>query len=218
MFLAEPRGRVTVLLQNGANGAVRFQNDRVVARIPRGKLPHDAKAGDVVIATRDQGRARRRAERRGVEIRVTQPVLRDAIQRRGRDDAAERARRAEAAIVGHDEQHVGRALRRHDAWRPPGFGLRAFVLITPPNFGSGSGSCLPPVVVVARGEPSSPVTCWALAGSAETSPARGRGWPRRDLSSFFFIEFYSLALFLGVLPRISKSRDSLPRSAPLTRR
>ena len=119
VFLAEPRGRVTVLLQDGANGAVRFQNDRVIARIPRGQLPHDAKAGDVVIATRDQGRARRRAERRGVEIRVAQPGLRDAIQRRGRDDAAERARRAEAAIVRHDEQHIGRALRRHDARRPP---------------------------------------------------------------------------------------------------
>ena len=127
MFLAEPRGRVTVLLQDGANGAVRLHNDRVVARIPRGNFPHDAKAGDVMVAAGDQGRARRRAERRGVEIRVTQPGLRDAIQRRRRDDAAERARRTEAAIVGHDEQHIGRALRRHDARRPPRFRLRGLV-------------------------------------------------------------------------------------------
>ena len=40
-----------------------------------------------------------------------------------------------------------------------GLDSEAFVLITPPNFGSGSGSCLPPVVVVALGEPGSPVTC-----------------------------------------------------------
>ena len=66
-----------------------------------------------------------------MEIRVAQPALRDAIQRRGRDDAAEGARRAEAAIVGHDEQHVGRALRRHDARRPPGFRLRGFFLDHP---------------------------------------------------------------------------------------
>src|SRR6266446_8897341 len=30
-------------------------------------------------------------------------------------------------------------------------------LITPPNFGSGAGSCLPEMVVVAPGEPTSPV-------------------------------------------------------------
>ena len=38
----------------------------------------------------------------------------------------------------------------------------AFSLITPPNFGSGGGSCLPSIVVVALGEPGSPVTCCAL--------------------------------------------------------
>ena len=40
-----------------------------------------------------------------------------------------------------------------------GFDSVAFSLITPPNFGSGGGSCLPSMVVVAPGEPSSPVTC-----------------------------------------------------------
>src|SRR5437773_7983946 len=35
----------------------------------------------------------------------------------------------------------------------------AFSLITPPNFGSGGGSCLPSMVVVAPGEPGTPV-CW----------------------------------------------------------
>jgi hypothetical protein len=37
--------------------------------------------------------------------------------------------------------------------------LGAFSLITPANFGSGGGSCWPPIVVVAPGEPGSPVGC-----------------------------------------------------------
>src|SRR4249920_2516374 len=40
----------------------------------------------------------------------------------------------------------------------------AVSLITPPNFGSGGGSCLPSMVVVALGEPGVPVVCcWAWA-------------------------------------------------------
>ena len=40
----------------------------------------------------------------------------------------------------------------------------AFSLITPPNFGSGGGSCLPLIVVVALGEPGVPMICCALRG------------------------------------------------------
>src|SRR6185437_14084711 len=40
----------------------------------------------------------------------------------------------------------------------------AFSLITPPNFGSGGGNCLPSRVVVAPGEPGVPVVwIWAWA-------------------------------------------------------
>src|SRR5438034_11313873 len=42
-----------------------------------------------------------------------------------------------------------------------GFDSEALSLITPSNFGSGGGSCLPLMVVVALGEPNSPVTCCA---------------------------------------------------------
>src|SRR5271157_4832949 len=44
------------------------------------------------------------------------------------------------------------------------FDSDAFSLITPPNFGSGAGSCFPSIVVVALGEPGTPLTCWALVG------------------------------------------------------
>jgi hypothetical protein len=44
-----------------------------------------------------------------------------------------------------------------------GVDSEAFSLITPPNFGSGGGSCFPSSVVVALGEPGAPVICcvWA---------------------------------------------------------
>ena len=38
-----------------------------------------------------------------------------------------------------------------------GFDSAAVSLMTPPNFGSGGGSCFPSIVVVALGEPGSPV-------------------------------------------------------------
>src|ERR1700709_2701625 len=40
----------------------------------------------------------------------------------------------------------------------------ALCLITPPNLGTGGGSWVPGIVVVALGAPSVPVTCWARAG------------------------------------------------------
>src|SRR5512135_2539282 len=49
-----------------------------------------------------------------------------------------------------------------------GFESLAFSLITPPNFGGGGGNCLPSMVVVALGEPGTPVTCCADAPVAIT--------------------------------------------------
>ena len=45
-----------------------------------------------------------------------------------------------------------------------GLDCNASSLITPPNFGSGGGSCLGLTVVVALGEPRVPVTCCAKPG------------------------------------------------------
>ncbi len=46
--------------------------------------------------------------------------------------------------------------------------LRASFSITPPNFGSGAGSCLPLMVVVAPGEPGVPVV-WISARAKEAA-------------------------------------------------
>src|SRR5512137_3121557 len=50
-----------------------------------------------------------------------------------------------------------------------GFDWRASSLITPPNFGSGAGSCLPSMVVVALGEPGTPVVSTADAVAAQNA-------------------------------------------------
>src|SRR5210317_152415 len=52
-----------------------------------------------------------------------------------------------------------------------GFDSRASFLITPPNFGSGAGNCLPLIVVVALGEPNSPVISCAMVGRAANATA-----------------------------------------------
>ena len=59
--------------------------------------------------------------------------MRDAIQRRRGDDAAEGARRAEADVVGHDQEHVGAPLGGTTRGGHQGFDCAAFSLITPPN-------------------------------------------------------------------------------------
>src|SRR5437899_12588917 len=45
---------------------------------------------------------------------------------------------------------------------------RASSLITPPNFGSGGGSCFPLIVVVAPGEPGVPVV-WICARAEDAT-------------------------------------------------
>jgi hypothetical protein len=57
-----------------------------------------------------------------------------------------------------------------------GFDWAALGLMTPPNFGSGGGSWLPGMVVVASGEPSTPVTCGVLAVPPGATTLVAGGW------------------------------------------
>jgi hypothetical protein len=86
-----------------------------------------------------QSRSGRRAQRGRVKVCVADSVVCDAIQGRGWDDTARRPRCAEADIIRHDEQNVGRSLRRHDAWAPPRRWLPGPILDHPSNLGSGAG-------------------------------------------------------------------------------
>ena len=59
------------------------------------------------------------------------------------------------------------------------FDSAAFSLITPPNFGSGGGSCFPLMVVVALGEPGVGGVCGPAPMSDVTPLSWGGGRTRR---------------------------------------
>ena len=63
---------------------------------------------------------RRGAHGRGVEVGEAQPLLRQPVEHRRIGRPAERAHVAVADVVAHDEQHVGRALRRPQRLGPIG--------------------------------------------------------------------------------------------------
>src|SRR5262249_17014973 len=77
VVLAEPRGGVAVVAQDAADRGLVLGDDAVVAGKAGGLLRDHAEAGRVVVAARDERGARRRAQRRGVHLRVAQPALRD---------------------------------------------------------------------------------------------------------------------------------------------
>src|SRR4249919_2346826 len=87
-----------------------------------------------------------------------------------------------------------------------GVDSNAFSLITPPNFGSGGGSCFPSIVVVALGEPGVPVICWALAG-AKTRTVRLNA----EINS---LQTVMVRLVFTCCPRVALAReDALPCAA-----
>src|SRR5580704_14351973 len=96
MVLAIPRGGVAVLAKNCADGGFLRADDGIVAWVTRGKFADHAGAHRVMVAASDERRARRRAERRGMELSKAQSRPGYAIHRGRRDDAAERTRNAVA--------------------------------------------------------------------------------------------------------------------------
>src|SRR6478736_2273460 len=86
----------------------------------------------------------------------------------------------------------------------------AMSLITPPNFGSGGGSCLPSMVVVALGEPKVPVTCWALLGPAISMAVRV---VRMDIISVLHILGFTFICYLLLLQTVLPMQTLPPLSA-----
>src|SRR6266480_7995900 len=60
-------------------------------------------------------------------------------------------------------------------------------LITPPNFIGGGGSCLPSMVVVALGEPGSPVICTWVRTEGATAMTAAATIPQRKICLADFI-------------------------------
>ena len=99
-----------------------------------------AHVADVMVAAGQQRRAGRRAERRGVELVVAQPALRQPLERRHVDRPAEGARLAEAHVVDQHDEHVRApwpAPSPRTAAGPWRCGRRASVIGG--SFGSGIG-------------------------------------------------------------------------------
>src|SRR5208282_6688055 len=63
VLLAKPRGRITVVPQDRADGSVLRPDDGVIARITSGQLADYPKTHRVMIAPRDESCPRGRAER-----------------------------------------------------------------------------------------------------------------------------------------------------------
>src|SRR6266581_1443050 len=68
-----------------------------------------------------------------------------------------------------------------------GFEWRASSLITPPNFGSGAGSCFPLMVVVAPGEPGVPVVCICALAEGATAMTAAASITRKRICVADFI-------------------------------
>ena len=109
MPLAERRGAVAVVAQDPRQRRAVAGQDRRVARVAAGELTDRAEADGVVVAARQQGRSRRRAQRGDVEPVVAQPALGQAGVVRRLDRSTERAGVAEAGVVDEHQQHVRRA-------------------------------------------------------------------------------------------------------------
>ena len=120
--LAEAPGAVAVALQHAHERRAVLGARGGVAREGARELADRTEAHGVVVAAGEQRRARRRAERRHVEVVVGEAGLGDARHGGRVDGPAERARVAEAGVVDEDEQDVGGALggRRRHVDRPVG--------------------------------------------------------------------------------------------------
>src|SRR4029450_1150303 len=57
----------------------------------------------------------------------------------------------------------------------------AVSLMTPPNFGSGGGSCFPSMVVVAPGEPGVPLVCICALAEGATAMTAAASIPQRKI-------------------------------------
>ena len=122
VVLPEPGRRVAILDQDSPDRRPVLRDGGVVAREPRRSLGDHAEAHRVVVPPADRGGASRRAQRGVVHLRVAQSVGGELVQRGARDDSTESARGSETGIVDLNQQHVGRALGRHHARRPPSLG------------------------------------------------------------------------------------------------
>ena len=109
VVLAEEGGVIAVVVQHPPDGGGALGDHRGVALLVGGDVGDRSRGHGMMVAAGEQGRPRRRAHGHGVEGRIAQPVRRQGVEGGRRDRTAEGRGGAEADVVGHHQQHVGRA-------------------------------------------------------------------------------------------------------------
>src|SRR6478672_1557570 len=86
--------------------------------------------------------------------------------------------------------------------------------ITPPNFGSGGGSCFPSMVVVAPGEPGVPVVwiCARVEGATATTTAASIPERTICLADFIGVNLVCCCSFISVSAILQCPRRSAYRT------
>ena len=123
VVLADHVGAVAMGQQHLGQEPVLERDLPVVPGIAGGELVDRRGRVRVVIAAGDDARPRRRAQRRGVHVRVQQPAGGQRVQVRRGDRAAVTAQLPVPDVIQHDEQHVRRPCRRPQRPRPRRAGL-----------------------------------------------------------------------------------------------
>ena len=109
---------IAVRPQHLGNGAGLARDLAAIARIAAVEIGKAADADGMVIAPGEQGRARRRAHRRGMEGRIAQSARCDPVDRGRRNRRAIAAEIGEADVVEQNDQDIGRPLRGARRGRP----------------------------------------------------------------------------------------------------
>ena len=135
VVLAQPEGAPAAVLQDLPDGGALIREAAVRTGESVGPLGDAGHAVEVVVATGQEGGAGRRAQRRGVPLRVDQPVVRQLLQGRHVDPAAEGRPGGQTGVVVQHEQDVRRAFRRlgKGVRLPVGVDLRTSRSMTPLN-------------------------------------------------------------------------------------
>ncbi len=111
MMLADHGGVVAIELQDCGNRGGRAGNFSIIAWVACIAVRQISRSHIMGIAPRKKRRPGGRAHRGSVKARVAEAARRETIKVRRGHRPAERTGRAEADIVRHDEQHIGRASR-----------------------------------------------------------------------------------------------------------
>ncbi len=116
--LADAEGAVPVGQQHLGEEAVLVAHRRVHRRVAERQLGDRCEAQGVVVAAGEEAPTGGRAERGGLEVRVPQALLGEAIEVRRLTQPSVRGQLAVAHVVEHDDHHVRCSLGRCGAPRP----------------------------------------------------------------------------------------------------